>query len=207
MEISSIPDYQGGVALNHFLIVFLKCLFKNQTWSEDQVFKWSEDDNESSVSIIDHHPENELSRPTIVVGYPTTVNPIMGFDSNMGMEPSDVGITRSYNFEYSIEFIVRSFTLEETAALADLTFLVLTHPQFCRALEKATHVRPDTREGSFTKSKINVNTATGTVGSSGSFEYEIMIRGKYIVTMNVVLNYIDADTIASEVVSFLRQEE
>lgn len=203
---SSVPDYQGGVGLNHHLIMFLRYMFKNQIWSDESVFKWSESEADSSVEITAISPEKVISRPTIVVGYPDTSNPLVGFNSMMGMDPGDTDIIRTYNFEYDIDFLVRAFTVDEVASLADLTFLTLTHPQFCTAFELATNIRPDVRKGNFTKSKVNVRLATGVKGSSGSFEYEIAMRGKYIVTMDITLDYIDVDTIAKEVVAFIREE-
>jgi len=206
MGVFSVPDYQGGITLNHHLIMFLKYVFKNQVWDDENIFKWSEIDRERSVDVVSMDPETEIARSTVVVGYPTTSNPLISFDAQEGMDPSNTAISRTYNFEYDIEFKIRAFELQKTAALADMVFLVLTHPQFCSALEKATHIRPDVRQGNFTKSNIDVKPATGTIGSSGSFEYEISMRGKYIITMNVELDYIDADIIEKEVVSFLREE-
>lgn len=201
-----VNTYEGSTLVNHHLVNFLRYLFMYQPWEEKKDFTWRKDEGGRTLDVFTENPEISIRRPTIFVDFPTFSNSLISFDAREGMALDSIDLKRVYNILYSTVFRVLSFNRKTTASLLDILSIVLVHPQFCDAFEKATNIRSDLREGNFKRSAIVQRPATGTAGSSGSPEYEGTITGTYIVMMETALEFTtDPGTIAKEYISFTRE--
>lgn len=201
-----VNTYEGSTLVNNHLVNFLRYLFMYQPWEPGIEFSWQEDEERRTIDIYTENPEISIRRPTIFIDFPTFSNTLISFDAKEGMALDSVDVKRVYNIPYTTVFRAISFNRKVTAGLLDILSIVLVHPQFCSAFEKATNIRSDLREGNFRRGAIVAKPATGTSGSSGSLEYEGTITGVYNVMLETSLRFTeDPGTIAKEYISFTRE--